>query len=400
MWKTIIKIFLILQLTLIAGWYVGEDILPFRTETFLGRGLGGWVSNKPLLWSRANFDGYYYAKIAREGYQHLQQAFFPFYPNFIRLIKHLVGDYVLSGILISSLSFLVFMYLFSLLLKSQGEDKSTIKKTLFYIGLFPTSFYFVSVYTESIFLVWVILSFLFGHKEKWLLAGLTAGLASYTRVTGIFMVPALIYQYYQTAAKRDMKTRVKAASETIRHRMNFKSIVSIIKTRFPHVKNLLAISTGCWGLVAYSIYLKRTVGSFLYFVQAQPQFGTGRQVSRLVLIYQVLWRYLKMILTVDIASYTYAIVWFELLITLLFIFLLIYAWLRTNTPHSWIIFSALAFLLPTFTGTFSSMPRYVLTCFPCFLILAKLKLPKYIYLISYLFLFIAATLYLRGFWIA
>lgn len=400
MCKEIIKLFVILQLVLVSAWFIGKRYLPIRSETYLGQGLGGKVSNQPLLWTRANFDGFYYAKIARDGYQHLQQAFFPLYSRLIDNFQKLFGGFVLSGVVISSISFLVFMYLLSKLLQEIGEDKFTIKRTLLYLGLFPTSFYFLSVYSESIFLVWVIASFYFAQRKKWLLAGLVAGLASYTRVVGLFLVPALVYHYYEVEAKRNMKTRLEAAKRAIKNRFSWRYFKYLLKTRFPHIKNLTAISTGVWGFVVYGLYLKRTVGDFFYFIKAQSGFTAGRQVEKIVLIYQVFWRYLKMIFTVDMTSYTYLIVWFEFLITLLFLFLLIYTWLKTEVPRSWIIFSAFAFSLPTLTGTFTSMPRYVLVCFPCFLSLAKLKLPKYILYLSLILLFITTSLFVRGYWIA
>ncbi len=400
MWKLILKLFIFLQIVLIASWCLGSGFVPLRTETFLGRGLGGKVVNQPLVWSRANYDGFYYAKIARDGYQHLQQAFFPFYPKLINFFQGIFGGYILSGIIISSVSFLFFLFLLSELMRQSGEEKQVIRKTLFYYALFPTAFYFVSVYTESIFMLLVIASFYLADKKKWLLAGLTAGLASYTRVIGVFLVPALIYEYYEIEAKRDMKTRFDAAKSALQKRLSWAYLKYLAKTRLPHIKNIGSILTGVWGFVVYGLYLHKTKDNFFYFIEAQSGFTAGRQVNKVVLIYQVLWRYLKMIITVDITSYTYFIVWYELIITLIFIFLLLYAWLRTKISRSWIIFSAFAFVLPTLTGTFTSMPRYVLACFPCFISLAKLKLPKYVYWISLVMLFLSSVLFVRGYWIA
>lgn len=400
MLKKIILLFFILNLVLVSSWFIGDKILPFWTENYLGKNLGGNVSEMPLIWSRANFDGFHYVKIARDGYQHLQQAFFPFYPKLIRFFEKIIGDYTISGVIISSISFLAFMYLLSKLLKEVGEDSQTIKKTLIYYALFPTSFYFLSVYTESLFMVWIIASFYLAEKKQWFLAGLVAGLAAYTRFIGVFMVPALIYRYYQSVTKRQMIDRLQAAKEAIGNYFSWQYLKYLIKTRLPLLKSLLGISTGLWGLVVYGFYLHRTFGDFFYFANVRPDFLGGRQVNRIVMIYQVFWRYLKMIFTVDLISYTYFYVWLELLITLLFVFLILYGWLRTKISRSWVIFSAFAFLVPTFTGTFSSMPRYVLVCFPCFITLAKLKLPRFILYISFGLLFGLTTLFVRGYWIA
>jgi hypothetical protein len=46
-------------------------------------------------------------------------------------------------------------------------------------------------------------------------------------------------------------------------------------------------------------YLKANFGDPLLFFRVQPHFGAGRAGGRLILLYQVFWRYLKMLLTVE-----------------------------------------------------------------------------------------------------
>jgi len=376
-------------------------------EAFLGRGLGESVV-QPLIWSRANFDGFYYAKIARDGYQHLQQAFFPFYPKLIKFFQPLFGNFIIAGIFLSSACFLLALWLLARLLRKEGEEEATIRRTLLFLTLFPTSFYFVSVYTESLFLFLVLLTFWWAREKRWWLAGFTAGLASYTRLVGIFLFPALLYEYYQTESRRRMSERLSAVKKALVYRLSFNYLVYLFKSRWHHLKNLFFLSFSWWGLLSYMIYLKKTTGDWFYFARVQPDFGAQRSVDRLILLYQVFWRYLKMIFSVDPRSYIYFNVWFEFLIALLFLAILIWAWLmifhqekeKISWRPSWLIFASFAYLLPTLTGTFSSMPRYVLVCFPCFLVLAKLKLPKLSYFLSGAFLLICAALFVRGYWIA
>ena len=396
--KYIGQLFFLLQLGVSFSWLLGQKLFPLK-ESFLGKGLGERV-NQPLLWSRANFDGFHYVKIARDGYQYLQQAFFPFYPRLIKLVQPLTGSFLLSSILISSFFFLGTLYLLAQILKEEGEKEKTIKKTLLFLVLFPTSFYFVSAYSESLFLFLVLLSFYWAKKRRWFLAGLTAGLASYTRLVGIFLLPSLIYEYYQKETKRGMKERLLAAKQGLVYRLRPKYLIYFLKSRWPHFKNLLFLSLSGWGLLSYMYYLKRVHNDWFYFVRVQPQFGAQRKVDRLIMLYQVFWRYLKMIVTVDPKSYLYFNVWFEFLIALLFLFLLILGWLVFKLPRSWMLFASLAYLLPTLTGTFSSLPRYVLVCFPCFLVLAKLRLPRLIYLFSALLLLLCSALFVRGYWIS
>ena len=139
---------------------------------------------------------------------------------------------------------------------------------------------------------------------------------------------------------------------------------------------------------------------------------------------RIFWRYLKMIVTVYPKQWLYFNVWFEFLVALLFLFLLIWGWYKKNEyglRASWLTFATAAYLLPTFTGTFSSLPRYVLVCFPCFLVLARIitdwkrwrglarigflrirMVPaEWIFLgVSLVLLVITSMFFFRGYWVA
>ncbi len=351
MLKYILKLFCLLQLVVVFSWFLGERFFPLK-ETFLGRGLGESV-DQPLIWSRANFDGFYYAKIARDGYQYLQQAFFPFYPKLIKLFQPLFGNFIFSGMVLASIFFLLALWLLAQLLKREGEEERIIKRALLFLVLFPTSFYFISVYTESLFLFLVVLTFWWSGKRRWFLAGLTAGLASYTRLVGIFLWPALIYEYYQAESRRKMRERLSAAKKALAYRLSLRYLGYLIRSRWHHFKNLAALSLSGWGLLSYMIYLKRTTGDWFYFARVQPEFGAQRSVDRLILLYQVFWRYLKMIFRVNPQSYVYFNVWLEFLVALLFLIILAWAWLtlihreerKPNWRPGWLIFATLAYLL-------------------------------------------------------
>jgi len=396
----IVKIFILLNLLVILSWVWGR-VFPMKLTPFLGRSLQEKVNNS-FLWSRANFDGVHHVSIARSGYGHLQQAFFPFYAWLINLVHRTLPfmDFISSGIFISSLAFLGCLFILKKLFTLTGEKEAVIKKSLLFLVIFPTSFYFLSVYTESLFLFLVLLSFFLAYKKKWLLSALVAGLAAHTRLVGIFMLPALFLEYYLDQSKRAMKTRLAAARKSLCKKMNFRYLTYIIRTRWPHIKNGLFLLTSSWGLIAYMLFLKATMNDPFYFLHVQPEFGAQRTIGKVIMFYQVVWRYIKMVLTVNPFTLVYFNVWFELLITLLFAYLLILGWFKFKLRPSWMLFSTLAFVLPSTTGTFSSMPRYVLVCFPCFLVLGKLKLPKPAYYLSIGFFIIVSYLFFRGCWIA
>jgi hypothetical protein len=77
---------------------------------------------------------------------------------------------------------------------------------------------------------------------------------------------------------------------------------------------------------------------------------------------------------------------------------------KVRVPYAWLLYALLAVLLPTTTGTLSSMPRYVLVAFPFFVILAQLQLPKAawfsIYVISGILLLWNTMVFIQGYWVA
>jgi len=408
--KYILKLFLLLELILVFSWFLGKKFVPVKTITFLGERVEEELENYSLIWSRANFDGVHYVSIARGGYGYLQEAFFPFYPKLIRFFRIFFHSYLASGLFISNLCFILAMIVFWKLFSLEKVKKEKIKKSLLLLVLFPTSFYFLGVYTESLFLFLVLLSFYFAKKGRFGLAGLIAGLASYTRPIGIFLLPALLVEYYQQTSRRGMGERLVALKERIinRHRNGF---AYLIKSRLVYLRHLVHISLSSWGLFAYMYYLKKRTGNWFSFIEVQSSFGAQRTVDKLILLYQVFWRYLKMIVAVDPRQWLYFNVWVELMIGVLFLGLLLWGWYKREKykiRSSWLTFATLSYLLPTFTGTFSSMPRYVLVCFPCFIVLAhlledlkkKFRRIEILYMtVSAILLIICSTFFFRGYWV-
>lgn len=166
-------------------------------SNFLGGGIDNYLKT-PYLWAWVNFDGEHYLSIAQRGYQPLTYFFFPVYPLIVRLISSVFVDsfvgQAVTGLLVSHISILLALVgLWKLL--SLDYKKEIIQLTILLLLIFPTSFYFASFYTESVFLALVVWSLYFARKRRWLLASLLAGLASATRVTGIVLLPALFVEY-------------------------------------------------------------------------------------------------------------------------------------------------------------------------------------------------------------
>jgi len=80
---------------------------PYYQERLISSGLPHFV------WSFGNFDGVHYLGIAKDGYAYqFTQAFFPLYPILVKLVNYIVGNLVISGLLVSNVAFLFGLVIF------------------------------------------------------------------------------------------------------------------------------------------------------------------------------------------------------------------------------------------------------------------------------------------------
>ena len=108
-----------------------------------------------------------------------------------------------------------------------------------------------------------------------------------------------------------------------------------------------------------------------------------------------------MLLTVPVTSLVYYTVSQEFLSAAVFLILSLLAFKFTR--RSYALFGFLAYLLPTLTGTFSSLPRYVLILFPCFMVLGSIKSKTIRYAllaVTGVLLAINTVLFTSGRWVA
>ncbi|OGC57895.1 hypothetical protein A3H26_01595 [candidate division WWE3 bacterium RIFCSPLOWO2_12_FULL_36_10] len=329
---------------------------PYYQERLIASGLPHFI------WSFGNFDGVHYLGIAKDAYAYqYTQVFFPLYPLLIRLVSLLTfGNLLIAGLLISNIAFFVSLVIFYKLVNKYHGEKIAFWSCLFLLS-FPTSFYFGAIYTEGIFFLLIISVFYLFYKKKILLASILGSFASATRLVGLFLIPAISLK------------------------KNIQSIIPILIAPL--------------GFLAYVLYLKIEFNNPLYFVSAQTIFGQERSTTQIILLPQVFWRYLKILATTN--GLTFANAAFELGITISILTLLVLSYRRVKTE--WLIFSFLAVLMPTFTGTLASMPRYVLIAFPVYILLASIKsliIKILIVIVFSVLLIITTVLFTQGYWVA
>ncbi len=342
-----------------------------------------------FITSLANFDGLHYLMIAKNGYSQYEQAFFPLYPLLIKFLGLLFLDnYLIAGLVISNLSFLLGLYIFSkylkLLFKNNQQWNNPTILTILFLLFFPTSFFFGAVYTEGLFFFLLITSLYFLKKEQYSLAAIFAILSSLTRLVGVFLIIPISIELIQ-------KLKIKSQNHKSKlKKLNFTDLTS-------NYYLLTAISP-IIGLLIYCLYLWLTTGDALMFLHSQWAFGANR-TSNLILLPQVYYRYINIFLTANhnfqyfIALFEFAVFNFVLIILILDLLKLMGGaegrapdsaqrsehWREGNPRQDPSIllglnlFSFANLLLPTLTGTLSSIPRYALFSISFFLYLSQIK---------------------------
>ncbi len=207
--RDIILLFVTTRLILVMVTYVAYILLTAPKYS------SAPVNTMALLASWNHWDAANYVRIAQFGYQTpYDVAFFPLFPLLIAAIAHLLGNwsYLLVGTLISNGTLLGALFVLYQLAADAGGDLVG-RRTLLYLCIFPTAFFFFAPYNEPLFLLLSTSIFLALRRQRWWLAGLFGFLASLTRSPGILLVVPFIAELWLsrdsiTASRQKMLLRV------------------------------------------------------------------------------------------------------------------------------------------------------------------------------------------------
>ncbi len=141
------------------------------------------------------WDSGHFTSIATIGYdQPFRTAFFPLYPMLEAALSLVTHNPFISGLIVSDIAGLAMLtVLYRLVLEDFDADRAA--RTVLYLAIFPTAFFFAAAYNESLFLLLAILSFYYMRRGQWWLAGLVGFLASLTRSAGLFLLVPFAYEY-------------------------------------------------------------------------------------------------------------------------------------------------------------------------------------------------------------
>jgi Gpi18-like mannosyltransferase len=298
----------------------GRNIVQ-RLRPLAIRGDGGWYIGTVIRgYERRAFD-------ATE--QH-NWVFFPLYPLFLKIASIITGGYMLTGMLLSNIFFLPALILSHKTALAFGLDEEAADRTIFYLAAFPTSYFFSLPQTESLFLLLTVGSFYAASRERWWLAGAVGALASATRFSGIFLVPALAVLFWQ------------------RHGFRLRA----------GVLGLLLIPSG---LLSFMLYLYIITGNAFAFKDGLAAWGRTSGFFLLTLFdYVIHPRAIS-------DSWNFRLLNFAAAVTALACGVL----LARRRQWSLALYTLLSIIAPLSSMLLQSHARYVVTIFPVFMVLAQ-----------------------------
>ncbi len=212
------------------------------------------------IWRAA--DGIHYLDIARDGYlstgsidRLVQLVFLPGYPLAVRAVNFIVGDWLLSGLIVSSLSFAGAGAIFYKLALYE-TDRAGAARAAAIMAIMPGAFFFAAPMSESLFLLLAVTCAYLARKKKWLPACVAGGAAAFTRSLGLALLVFVLFELI---------------ADTVRQRRSF-------GRRFLQYVCLLIIPAG-FGAYVYINY--RVTGDPFKFLEYQ----SGHWFQRLGLFF-------------------------------------------------------------------------------------------------------------------
>jgi hypothetical protein len=299
----------------------------------------------------ARYDSGWYHGIASQGYIYGEGgrnnlAFFPVYPMLMRAGGRLLGgrqeDYYFAGIVVSWLAFAAAMAVLYRLALLDLPRPAAIRAVM-YAAVFPFAYFFGLVYSESLFLLALLVAAYGLRTRRWLTGAIGGAVMTATRVTGVMAVPGLALLGWQIAAGD--RRRLVAGS--------------------------LTVAASLAGIGSYSLYNYMVSGTPIAWYHAITFWGYepgGNPFGGAIALLQTLVTRPYQFLTTDrMAPYNTV----NALTAVGALVLVPIVWRRFNAGYALIVLAGL--LLPLSSGEFEGLGRYCSVQFPLALALASFE---------------------------
>ncbi len=290
-----------------------------------------------------SWDGMWYLELVRKGYPEsippdityfeleARAAFFPVYPWLVRLVDVVLpgGDTfaaLFTNAVLGALSVVVVG-----LLARRLFNVAVAARTMTIYAIFPGSFVLSFAYAEATFIVVAALCLLFLVEERWLLAGLSAAIATGTRPNGVALVAACAV----------------ASVLAIRRRRDWSS--------------LIAVALSPIGFVGFQLFVDAQTGERGAWFRVQREaWSEGTSFGRTAVTNTFGF------LTSPLASTADALT----AVSLLALAAMLYCLWKRHLPLPLVAFCAVVIALMLIPETVTARPRFIFTAFPLFISVA------------------------------
>ena len=313
------------------------------------------ITRYDFLSTWCRWDSAHYLNIAQNGYagaiengEHLFLVFYPLYPFMLRLFTIFTGNLQAAGILIAMICFPIgCLYLYRVTKEEYGPESAYMAVKL--LCLFPFSFFYGAVLTESLFLVIIAPFFYYLKRHRWGIVTLLGFFACLCKNQGLLLCFAILFELL--------------SSERFLERVKEKDIAGIIKKiLLPGLFCMMMIL----GFVVYlgiNYMVDKDPFKFLYF---QKYHWNNYMIP--------IWKTIAYLVknTVD-TWYTSngMILWMpEVLLIFLYLAAIIYAF-KSKMKPAYTAYLIASFLLTYSSSWLVSAGRYTLSALPLFMLMAE-----------------------------
>jgi hypothetical protein len=315
------------------------------------------------------WDARHYVYLATHGYATVGDArnliaFFPLYPALISAVSAVGLPARSAALLISNVAGVVAAILLYEVARTDRHEKAAWRAAAFFT-VFPTAYFLLVGYTEALFCALTFGSVLAARRHRWLWAGLLGGMAAAARLTGLALLPLLLIEL--VVARRALRSLWQVIVPPLLVALGFFTYL---------LTNLLVLGDP---LAFVTVQREHWSHSF-----AAPWSGLAAAVDGIS--WRVPWEKLTVgggEIAGGIAAY---------LTTAL-------SWLRLRPADA--AYATVVTVMATFLPFWLSIPRYLLSMYPLFLLAGRIG-SRWVYLpmvvLSFTALVVFGLAFGRGYW--
>lgn len=306
----------------------GWQFSPVRILDIWGRWDTAWYFS--IVKGGYSFSGNFAAQ-SNLAFACLYSALIKFFCYFLPIAWSSDEVILLIGVIISNIFLFFSLILFYKFTWEIFQDDALANRSVWYLLLFPTSFFFSAFYTEALYFFLVLGTFYLAWHKKWAWVGFTGFLVALTKLWGFWIFFPILWLYLG-----QIKWRLKSIKLDILW--------------------IFLVLLGFLALLSFGYYCS---GDFLAVFKIQRQAWNSTRLAWPWEHFFVLSKYFPFITPLN------------QVFTLVFLFLTVLVF-RFFPSLSFGIFSSFPVFLCLFCGAYDSAMRHFLVAFPAFVVLAKL----------------------------